>query len=96
VVATDASFRRARVRRLARAIEPRERIGEPYEERHAVVERARSLEEPPTTAFGADARVLPVPAVVTALDERRAGGWPLAALLLSTTLGAKRKSATID
>ena len=51
---------------------------------------------PPTTAFGADARVLPVPAVVTALDERRAGGWPLAALLLSTTLGAKRKSATID
>jgi hypothetical protein len=34
--------------------------------------------------------------LATAQDERRARGWPLAALLLSTTLGAKRKSATID
>jgi hypothetical protein len=31
-----------------------------------------------------------------ALDEQRARGWPLAALLLSMTVGAKRKPATVD
>jgi hypothetical protein len=30
------------------------------------------------------------------LDELRARGGPLAALLLSITLGAKRKPATVD